>query len=180
HSPPPETSPQRERNRNSSTKLFHQAWAQVPDTRRAYNGKMVDLLKVAAAMLEAELEYRCTNYDKAFAAFRRAIDLENQLPYSEPWSWMQPVRHAYAALLMEQGHLEEAAQTYRADLGMDNSVIWPRRHPNNVWSLHGYHECLVRLGRMDEAAVIEQPVRLALAVADVSIKASCFCRLDTF
>lgn len=62
---------------------------------------MVDLLKVAAAMLEAELEYRRTNYDKAFAAFRRAIDLEDKLPYSEPWSWMQPVRHAYAALLME-------------------------------------------------------------------------------
>ncbi|KFZ24710.1 hypothetical protein V502_00806 [Pseudogymnoascus sp. VKM F-4520 (FW-2644)] len=158
--------------------LFHQSWARVPKTRRAYNGKMVDLLKVAAAMLEAELEYRCINYDKAFAAFRRAIDLEDQLPYSEPWSWMQPIRHAYAALLMEQGHLEEAARTYRADLGMDNSVIRPRRHPNNVWSLHGYHECLVRLGRMDEAGAIEQPVRLALAVADVSIKASCFCRLD--
>lgn len=158
--------------------LFHQAWARVPETRRAYNGKMVDLLKVAATMLEAELEYRCTNYDRAFAAFRRAIDLDDQLPYSEPWSWMQPVRHAYAALLVEQGHLEEAAQTYRADLGMDNSVIRPRRHPNNVWSLHGYHECLVRLGKMDEAAMIEQPVRLALAVADVSIKASCFCRLD--
>jgi tetratricopeptide (TPR) repeat protein len=138
---------------------------------------MVDLLKVAAAMLEAELEYR-TNYDKAFATFRRAIDLEDQLPYSEPWSWMQPVRHAYGALLMEQGHLEEAARTYRADLGMDNSVIRPRRHPNNVWSLHGYHECLVRLGRMDEAGAIEQQVRLALAVADVSIKASCFCRFD--
>ncbi|KFY19777.1 hypothetical protein V491_04224 [Pseudogymnoascus sp. VKM F-3775] len=159
-------------------KLFHQAWARVPESRRAYNGKMVDLLKVPAAMLEAELEYRCSNYDEAFAAFRRAIDLDDQLPYSEPWSWMQPVRHAYAALLMEQGHLEDAARTYRADLGMDNSVIRPRRHPNNVWSLHGYHECLVRLGRMDEVAVIEQSVRLAVAVADVSIKASCFCRLD--
>jgi len=157
--------------------LFHQAWARVPESRRAYNGKMVDLLKVPAAMLEAELEYRCANYDKAFEAFRRAIDLEDKLPYSEPWSWMQPVRHAYAALLMEQGHLEDAARTYRADLGMDNSVIRPRRHPNNVWSLHGYHECLVRLGRMDEVAVIEQPVRLALAVADISINASCFCRL---
>lgn len=158
--------------------LFHQAWARVPDTRRAYNGKLVDVLKVAAAMLEGEIEYRCANYEPAFDALRRAIDLEDRLPYSEPWSWMQPVRHAYAALLMEQGHLEEAAKVYRADLGLDNSLIRPRRHPNNVWSLQGYHECLVRLGKMEEAAVLEQPTKLALAVADVSIKASCFCRLD--
>lgn len=158
--------------------LFHQAWDRVPETRRAYNGKIIDVLEVAGAMLEGEIEYRCANYDKAFEALRRAIDYEDKLPYSEPWSWMQPVRHAYAALLMEQGHLEEAAKTYRADLGMDTSVIRPRRHPNNVWSLQGYHECLVRLGKMDEAAVIEKPTKLALAVADVSIKTSCFCGLD--
>jgi tetratricopeptide (TPR) repeat protein len=158
---------------------FNQAWGQVPETRRAYNGKMVDVLKVASAMLEGEIEYRCANYDKAFASLRQAIELEDKLPYSEPWSWMQPVRHAYAALMMEQGHLEEAAQTYRADLGLDHSIIRPRRHPNNVWSLQGYHECLVRLGRPDEAAVIEQPLKLALAVADVPVMSSCFCRLDT-
>ncbi|GMF79750.1 unnamed protein product [Aspergillus oryzae] len=158
---------------------FHQAWARVPATRRAYNGKIVDVLGVASAMLEGEIEYRCANYDKAFASLREAIDLEDKLPYSEPWSWMQPVRHAYAALRMEQGYLEEAAQTYRADLGLDHSIIRQRRHPNNVWSLQGYYECLVRLGRMDEAAMIEQPAKLALAAADVPIKASCFCRLDT-
>ncbi|KAJ5991941.1 hypothetical protein N7451_007665 [Penicillium sp. IBT 35674x] len=159
--------------------LFLQAWALVPETRRAYNGKIVDVLKVAAAMLEGEIEYRCQNFDRAFESLRRAIDLEDKLPYSEPWSWMQPVRHAYAALLMEQGHLEEAAKTYRADLGLDKSVIRPRRHPNNVWSLQGYHECLVRLGKTDEALIFEQPTKLALAVADVPIKSSCFCRLDT-
>ncbi|GKZ24388.1 hypothetical protein AbraIFM66951_001316 [Aspergillus brasiliensis] len=158
---------------------FHQAWKRVPETRLAYNGKMVDVLQVAAAMLEGEIEYRCANYEQAFTALRRAIDIEDKLPYSEPWSWMQPSRHAYAALLMEQGRLEDAAQTYRADLGLDNTLVRQCRHPNNVWSLQGYHECLVRLGKLDEAAMIEQSVKLALAVADIPIKASCFCRLDT-
>lgn len=159
--------------------LFMKAWAQVPASRRAYNGKIIDVLEVAAAMLEGEIEYRCQNYDKAFESLRRAIEIEDKLPYSEPWSWMQPVRHAYAALLMEQGHLEEAAATYRADLGFDKSVIVPRRHPNNVWSLQGYYECLLRLGKTDEAIMIEHSTKLALAVADIPIKASCFCRLDT-
>lgn len=108
---------------------------------------MVDVRKVASAMLEGEIKYRCVNYDKAFAALRQAIDLEDRLSYnSEPWSWMQPVSQACAALMMEQGNLEEAAQIYRADLGLDHSVIRPRRHPNNIWSLQGYHECLIRLG----------------------------------
>ncbi|KAJ5102633.1 hypothetical protein N7532_003162 [Penicillium argentinense] len=166
-------------NARKEQELFHQAWARVPETRRAYNGKYVDVLKVAAAMLEGEIEYRCQNYDKAFESLRLAIDLEDKLPYSEPWSWMQPVRHAYAALLMEQGHLEEATAVYRADLGLDKSVIRPRRHPNNVWSLQGYHECLVRLGKTEDALMLEQSTKLAVAAADVPIKASCFCRLDT-
>jgi hypothetical protein len=80
---------------------------------------------------------------------------------------------------MEQGDLEEAAKTYRADLGFDKSVIRPRRHPNNVWSLQGYHECLVRLGNTEQAIMLEHSTKLALAVADVPIKSSCFCRLDT-
>ncbi|KAJ5306026.1 hypothetical protein PENANT_c047G07921 [Penicillium antarcticum] len=158
--------------------LFRKAYTRVPETRLSYNSTIVDVLKVAEAMLEGEIEYRCANYDQSFASLRTAIDIEDKLPYAEPWSWMQPVRHAYAALLMEQGHIEEAARTYRADLGFDKSVIRPRRHPNNVWSLQGYHECLIRLGKTDEAAVIEASVKLAVAVADVPIKASCFCRLD--
>jgi tetratricopeptide (TPR) repeat protein len=158
---------------------FIEALARVPESRRAYEGKMIDVFKVAANMLEGEIEYRCGNFDQAFELLRVAIDLEDRLPYSEPWSWMQPVRHAYAALKMEQGHIEEAAKTYRADLGFDSSLIRPRRHPNNVWSLQGYYECLIRLGRFDEAAVIEPSAKLALAVADIPIKASCFCRLDT-
>ncbi|CAG8937038.1 unnamed protein product [Penicillium salamii] len=160
-------------------KSFLEAWSQVPETRRAYNGKMVDVFKVAEKMLEGEIEYRCGNFDQAFEALRVAIDIEDRLPYSEPWSWMQPVRHAYAALNMEQGNLEEAAKSYRADLGLDKSVIRPRRHPNNVWSLQGYHECLTRLGKVDEAAMIEPAAKLALAVADIPIKSSCFCRIDT-
>ncbi|KAF4167619.1 hypothetical protein CNMCM6936_004676 [Aspergillus lentulus] len=159
--------------------LFQQTGALVPGTRRAYNGKCTQTLAVAAAMLDGEIEYRRQNYDKAFEHLRKSIELDDKLPYSEPWSWMQPSRHAYAALLLEQGHLEEAAKVYRADLGLDSTLIRPRRHPNNVWSLQGYHECLMRLGRTEEAAVIEPAVKLALAVADIPIKSSCFCRLDT-
>ena len=50
-------------------------------------------------------------------------------------------------------------------------------HPDNVWSLHGYHECLERLGRHAEAAIVKQKPQIAAARTDVPVTASCFCRL---
>ena len=47
--------------------------------------------------------------EAGFAHLRRAIELDDALPYDEPWGWMQPTRHAYGALLLEQGRVEEAA-----------------------------------------------------------------------
>jgi len=52
------------------------------------------------------------------------------------------------------------------------------QHPGNVWSLHGYAECLELLGRSEEAAAAKAALALAKARADVPIEASCFCRLD--
>ena len=87
-------------------------------------------------------------------------------------------RLAYGALLLVQGRVEEAAQVYAADLGLDPTLARPCQHPGNVWSLHGYHECLQRLGRTDEAAIIGQQLALLKARADVPIVASCACRLE--
>ncbi|KAL2814014.1 hypothetical protein BJX63DRAFT_393309 [Aspergillus granulosus] len=158
--------------------LYTEAVKLVPETRLDFPNKCVDILGVGAAMLDGEIAYRKGEYASAFKSLRLAVDLDDGLGYSEPWSWMQPARHAYAALLLEQGHVEEAAAVYKSDLGLDLSVIRARRHLNNVWALHGYHECLMRLGKVDEAAVIEPQLTLALAVADVRVNSSCFCRTD--
>ena len=90
---------------------------------------------------------------------------------------MQPVRHALGALLLEQGRVAEAEAVYSEDLGFDERIIRARRHPDNVWSLHGLHECLRRQGRDAEAGLIENRLTRALARSDVPIRSSCFCRL---
>ncbi|CAG7562515.1 unnamed protein product [Fusarium equiseti] len=126
--------------------LFLAAKARVPPTRIAYPNKCLDVLDVAEAMLDGELEYRKGNIEVAFEHLRKSIDRDDSLRYAEPWAWMQPARHAYAALLMEQERIEEAAEVYRTDLGLNNKLFRARHHPNNVWALHGYHECAVKLG----------------------------------
>ena len=157
---------------------FGRARAAVPATRTIFNNTCTDILAIAAAMLEGELEYRKGNVEAAFAHLRDSITLDDGLPYDEPWSWMQPTRHAYGALLLEQGRVAEAEAVYRADLGFDDTLPRACQHPGNVWSLHGYHECLVRLGKLGEARIIEQQLRFAAALADTPVTASCFCRLN--
>ena len=159
---------------------FLAARARVPESRTIFNNTCLDILAVAEAMLAGEIAYREGDYETAYEQLRGSIALDDALPYDEPWAWMQPTRHAYGALLMEQGHLEEAAAVYAADLGLDDSLPRAQQHPGNVWSLHGYHECLRRLGRDAEAAIIGAQLKLAVAVADVPIVASCACRLSAF
>lgn len=157
---------------------FRAAASAVPDSRMLFNNTCTDILQVASAMLDGELEYRRGNFESAFAHLRRSIELDDALPYDEPWGWMQPTRHAYGALLLEQGHVEEAAAIYAADLGFDSTLTRGQQHPGNVWALHGYHECLRRLGREMEAELVGHQLRFAVAMADVPIRASCFCRLS--
>ncbi|MFG2323161.1 hypothetical protein OIE75_38150 [Streptomyces sp. NBC_01723] len=159
--------------------LFRDAVARVPDSRMLFNNTCADILAIASAMLDGELEYRKGDHAAAFAALERSIGLDDSLPYDEPWGWMQPTRHAYGALLLEQDRVAEAEAVYRADLGLDDTLPRALQHPGNVWALHGLHECLVRLDRAGEARIVAQQLRLAAALADVPVAASCFCRLDT-
>ena len=158
--------------------LFLDALHHVPPTRTLFNNTCVDILTIASSMLNGELEYRGGNFDLAFATLRESIALCDTLPYEARGGWMQPPRHAYGALLLEQGRVEDAAAVYSADLGVDDTLPRAHRHPKNVWALHGYHECLVKLGRTAEAQNVNEMLKRAAADADVPIISSCFCRLD--
>jgi tetratricopeptide (TPR) repeat protein len=158
--------------------LFRAAVARVPESRYLFNNTAVDILGVAASMLDGEIAYRRRSFDEAFALLRRAIEIDDGLPYDEPWGWMQPTRHAYGALLLEQGEVELAEAVYAADLGLDDTLGRACQHPGNVWSLHGYHECLLRLGKHEAARVVLQQLNAAIARADVPIVASCLCRIS--
>jgi tetratricopeptide (TPR) repeat protein len=155
--------------------LFLSALGQVPDTRLMHNNRVVDLLEIAREMLRGEIEYRKQNYDLAYAHLRRSVALDDNLPYDEPWGWMQPTRHALGALLFEQGHVAEAEEVYRADLGLDNTLSRASIHPDNVWSLKGLHDCLKSRHESIEIKHISQKLDLALARADRAVAASCFC-----
>ena len=157
---------------------FYDAVKRVPNSRYLFNNSCQDVLKIADQMLCGELHYRQGNYDEAFEHLRRAVYLDDNLKYDEPWGWMQPARHALGALLLEQGRIEEARQVYLDDLGLSDTLVGTSQHVDNLWSLHGLVECLERMGKKKRAKFFRSRLNLAKARADVPINASCACRLE--
>jgi tetratricopeptide (TPR) repeat protein len=155
--------------------LFREAAQRVPESRQIHNVKCVQLLAIAEEMLAGEIAYRRGEHDACFARLRAAIALEDALPYDEPWGWMQPVRHALGALLLEQGRTAEAEAVYREDLGLGGTLPRAQIHPDNLWALRGLLDCLERRGETAEAALIRQRVDFAAARADLPVSVSCFC-----
>ena len=126
-------------------------------------------------MLDGEIAYRRGEYDDAFARLRRSIELDDALPYDEPWGWMQPTRHAFGALLLEQGHVEEAAAVYRADLGLDGTLRARAATRRTSGACTATTSAWPGSGR-DEAAAVKVDLDAAQALTDVPVVASCACR----
>lgn len=134
------------------------------------NNPAADVLPIARLMMEGEMLYRDGQRDEAFAKLHAAVEKEEALNYDEPPGWMQPVRHALGALLMENGRAEEAEAVYRADL---------ERHPGNGWSLLGLRESLEAQGEDAEAREVAAQLAKAWKRADVKPESSCYCARGT-
>jgi tetratricopeptide (TPR) repeat protein len=148
----------------------------IPAERRFLSNPTRASLAVGAALLDGELAYHQGRHDEAYDHLRHAVELDDNLSYTEPWAWMHPPRHALAALLLDQGHAEEAEQVYRDDLGLSGRVQRCAQHPDNVWALHGLVECLKRRGESVEMPGLQAKLAGALTKADVTITSSCRCR----
>jgi tetratricopeptide (TPR) repeat protein len=155
--------------------LFRAAAKRVPVSRQLHNVPCVQLLAIAEKMLAGEIAYRRGEHAAAFADLRAAIALEDALPYDEPWGWMQPIRHALGALLLEQGRVAEAEAAYREDLGLAGALPRAQIHPDNLWAMRGLLDCLERRGETAEAVLLRQRVDIAAARADQPVPVSCFC-----
>jgi tetratricopeptide (TPR) repeat protein len=156
--------------------LYHESVGRIPKERRFFNNSAHDILAVGEKMLEGEIEYHKGNCEAAFRHLRESVRRDDNLQYIEPWAWMHPPRHALAALLLEQGHFEEAEEVYRDDLGLSAKIQRCAQHPDNVWALHGLVECLQRRGEAAELPALREKLAKAQNLADVPIASSCMCR----
>ncbi|HSO23348.1 MAG TPA: hypothetical protein VLT81_10585, partial [Chondromyces sp.] len=97
----------------------------VPEEAFFGNNMAHDLLAVAERLVEGEILYREGAEEAGIAALYEAAALEDELNYDEPPDWIQPIRHALGATLMQEGRYADAEKVYREDL---------ERLPDNGWS----------------------------------------------
>jgi tetratricopeptide (TPR) repeat protein len=122
------------------------------------------VVEIAQHSLAGEIAARSKQWRDAETHFRAAMAIEDQLAYMEPPWWIEPVRHALGAVLLNAGKAREAEKIYREDLV---------RFPQNGWALYGLWQSLRAQGK-PEAAKAEAEFKQAWAGADVQLTASHF------
>ena len=127
--------------------------------------EVTQILKIAEAVLEGEIEADQGNFDLAIPDLRRAIELEDGLNYTEPKDWYLPPRQVLGAVLLMAGKADQAEQVYREDL---------HYHPQNGWSLFGLGEALRAQGKTADAETVQKQFEKAWADADVTLVSSRF------
>lgn len=123
------------------------------------------VLRVGVTVLDGELAAAQGNYDVAIAHLDRAVRYNDNLIYTEPEDWYQPVRQTLGAVLLDAGRPAEAEAVYWEDL---------RRYPKNGWSLFGLHKALQAQNKHEQAKLIDADFKKAWADSDVTLTASRF------
>jgi tetratricopeptide (TPR) repeat protein len=123
------------------------------------------LASIASSMLDGEIARRTGRWDRAIAFFRKAVDMDDSLLYSEPPDWMLPPRHYLGEALLAAGRARDAEKVYREDLS---------RHRDNGWSLVGLEQSLRKQRRAKEADEAVMQHAKTWTRADVKLPASRF------
>ncbi|HSD29681.1 MAG TPA: hypothetical protein VLL75_20420, partial [Vicinamibacteria bacterium] len=145
---------------------FLEARARVPKEAFFGNNSGSDILDVAEHLMKGEILFRSGKKEEGLAALREAVVREDELRYDEPPDWIQPVRHALGAALLQSGHFAEAETVFREDLA---------RLPANGWGLYGLQRSAQLQKKHDEAAATEKQFDAVWQKADLKIKSPCLC-----
>jgi tetratricopeptide (TPR) repeat protein len=145
---------------------FLEARARVPREAFFGNNTGSDVLDVAQSFMRGEILFRSGKTDEGLAALREAAAREDELRYDEPPDWIQPVRHALGAALLQAGRFADAETVFREDLA---------KLPGNGWGLYGLSRALQLQKKAAEAAAVEKQFDAAWERADLKIKSACLC-----
>lgn len=145
---------------------FRELKAAIPEEAFFAQNPASVVLDIADKMLEGEILYREGKTDEAVASLEKAAELEDSLRYTEPPDWIQPVRHALAATLMDAKRYKEAEKVLRTDLEI---------HPHNGWALYDLARSLRMQDKFDEADKVQAEFEVAWKDADVKMSSACMC-----
>jgi tetratricopeptide (TPR) repeat protein len=145
---------------------FVEGKAKIPADSMVSNNTSMAIAELAGSVLEGEISFREGKIEAGLKSLRDGVVREDALHYDEPPGWIQPVRHALGAALLQAGKFKEAEAVYREDLKI---------RPENGWSLYGLSRALKARKKNDEAAAVEARFNEAWKDADIELSSSCLC-----
>jgi tetratricopeptide (TPR) repeat protein len=137
---------------------FEAARQKVPADWLWINNKAVNVLEVAAAMLDARL---AENDRAAIPHWERAVKSQDALSYDEPPPWFYPVRESLGGALLRAGQADRAEAVFREGL---------RRSPRNGRMLFGLMESLKAQNKTYAAELVRREFETAWKSADVTLR----------
>ncbi len=121
------------------------------------------LLDIADSLAQGEIAMAEDDPESAVGHFRNAVDVQDELPYTEPPFWYYPTRHSLGKALLAAGDAAAAEEVYRRDLAM---------YPRNGWAMFGLIQSLEAQGK--DTAEVQSHFDTVWAQADVTLTASRF------
>jgi len=119
------------------------------------------LLELAAISLEGEILFEEGDAENATKIFREAVDMQDQLTYSEPPEWSQSVRLFLGDALIQAGENNKAELIFIEDL---------EEFREYGWTLFGLWQSLELQNKTDEANDVKIRFEKSWRKADIELR----------
>jgi tetratricopeptide (TPR) repeat protein len=116
---------------------------------------------LALEVLDARIAAARADHKAALAHWRRAVEMQDALPYNEPPDWYYPVRESLGGELARAGQYAEAEAVFRADL---------QHNPGNPRSLFGLFQALTAQNKAAASRPVRQRFEDAWKNAEVTLR----------
>ena len=121
------------------------------------------LLEIADNLLLGQIEFKNGNYEASIISLKKAVSLQDDLPYTEPPFWYYPTRQSLGRVLIEAGRFAEAEAVFRKDL---------EDYPRNGWSMFGLFKVLEIQGKTKEAKKYKDKFDVIWQLSDIKLESS--------
>ena len=121
------------------------------------------LLEIAENLLQGQIDFMQGDFESSISTFKKAVAIQDSLPYTEPPFWYYPTRQSLGRVLIEAGRFKEAEAVFKKDL---------EDYPRNGWSMFGLYKVLEIQGKTEEAKRYKDKFDVIWQLSDIQLESS--------
>ena len=118
---------------------------------------VIEGARSAEALLSGFIYVKQNNIADAIIHLQKATEIESKMTYAEPRDWMLSPKQYLGSAYLAAKKYSEAQTTFESDL---------KANADNVWSLYGLEQSLVKQKKQTEATKIKNKLTKALVGSD--------------